>query len=129
MRNASRILFLVAIIALLLNAAPAAAATANFQGNCPVSGGNANCQFDAQRGGGSSCPGSFIYKYSWNFGDGTGALTGNSVVNHSYPAPGAGAYQVDLSVICWDGNIAYRTRHVCISFGFPGCILVNNGWN
>ncbi|HET9228524.1 MAG TPA: PKD domain-containing protein [Thermoanaerobaculia bacterium] len=118
------------VLVLLLGAASASAQTANFQGNCPVSGSTVNCQFDAQRGGGSSCPASFIWKYSWDYGDGTGSgLTGSSVVNHSYPAPGAGAYQVTLTVICWDGAMPTRTRWMCISFGVPGCILVNNGWN
>ena len=117
------------VLPLLFGAAPSSAATADFQGNCVNGSPYATCDFDAQRGSGSSCPGSFIWKYSWDFGDGTGAFTGSSTVTHQFAAPGAGAYQVTLNVICWDGNMANRTRWVCLSFGFPGCILVNNGWN
>ena len=128
MKRAGFVLSL-SLLVLALGVPSASAATANFEGNCPTSGGSANCQFDAQRGGGSSCPNSFIWKYSWNFGDGTGVLTGNSLTSHSYPAPGNGAYEVLLTVICWDGEMPTRTRYVCIAWGFPGCILVNNGWN
>lgn len=118
-------------LALLLAAVPSLAQpTANFQGNCTSGGGSLSCQFDAQRGGGSSCPGSFIWKYSWEYGDGTySGLTGSSTVSHTYSAPLAAAYQVDLTVYCWDGSSATKTRSVCISIGVPGCIFINNGWN
>ena len=90
MRRAGFVLGL-GVLVLMFGAAAASAQTANFQGNCPVSGSAVNCDFDAQRGGGSSCPASFIWKYSWDYGDGTGSgLTGNSVVSHQYPAPGPG---------------------------------------
>lgn len=108
--------------------APAYAATANFQGNCSTSGSSVNCLFDAQRGGGSSCPGSAILAYAWSYGDGTGGLAGN-LTSHTYTAPLSGAYRVDLTVHCWDGTQATRTRWVCIAFGVPGCIFNNSGWN
>lgn len=126
--NPARFIVVLALSLLLFGAGSSWAATANFQGNCPVSGGTASCQFDAQRGGGSSCPGSFIWKYSWDFGDGSTALTGSSLISHSYPAPGAGSYTVTLTVLCWDGNAPTKVRNVCLSFSVPGCINANGGW-
>ncbi len=115
--------------ALMLCAAPAQAATADFLGNC-TSGTSIGCQFDAQQGSGTSCPGSFIWKYSWVYGDGSSSgLTGNSLVSHTYTSPFAAAYQVDLTIFCWDGNQASKTRFVCVSAGFPGCIFLDSGWN
>ena len=108
-------------------AIPAHAATADFQGNCSTSGSNVNCQFDAQRGSGSTCPGSAILTYSYSYGDGSGGLSGNPA-SHTYTAPLSGAYQVDLTVYCWDGNQASKTRWVCIAYSFPGCINNNGGW-
>jgi PKD repeat protein len=122
---------LVCAIALLAFSAAAQAATANFQGNCTTSGSNVSCTFDELRPSGSpsSCPGSYIWFSVWDFGDGNSQVTGNSTVSHTYTAPLAGSYQVDLSVVCADDNNPHVTRFVCISFGFPGCILNNNGWN
>ena len=125
MRKAG-IFFVLTAAVVLLSAAPSAAQTASFVGNCPTSGGTANCQFDASA---SSCPASFVSKYSWNFGDGSGAFTGNPVVSHSYPYPGAGGYTVQLLVVCWDGATPTQSRFVCFSFGVPGCIKPNVGWN
>jgi PKD domain len=110
----------------------AAAATANFQGDCSYSGSNLVCSFDALRPttAPSSCPNSFIWKYSWDYGDGSSSgLTGTNPVSHTYTAPLAGAYTVTLTVICWDGNMPNITRPVCISFGVPGCIAVGAGYN
>jgi hypothetical protein len=108
------------------------AATADFQGSCMTTGSptapSVDCLFDAQRGSGSSCPGSAILSYSWSYGDGTGGLAG-SLTSHTYTSPLAGSYRVDLLVTCWDGSQATRTRWVCIAFGFPGCIKNNAGWN
>ena len=69
-----------------------------------------------------------ILSYSWSFGDGTGGL-GGVPTNHTYTAPLAPYYKVDLLVTCWDGNQATKSRYVCISIGFWGCILNNAGWN
>jgi hypothetical protein len=108
-------------------AIPVHAATADFQGNCSTSGSNVSCLFDAQRGSGSTCPGSAILTYSYSYGDGSGGLSGNPA-SHTYTAPLAGAYQVDLTVYCWDGNQASKTRWVCVAYSFPGCINNNGGW-
>jgi PKD domain len=118
------------ILGLLLAAfeAPAYAATADFQGNGSTSGPSVNCMFDAQRGSGSSCPGSSILTYSWSFGDGSGSL-GGSLISHTYAPPLSSYYRVDLLVYCSDGTQATKTRYFCIFIGFSGCILNNHGWN
>jgi len=126
-----RSLALACAVVLFAFAVPAMAATANFQGNCSTSGSNVSCTFDELRPAGSpsSCPGSFIYFSNWTFGDGNSLFTGSSSVSHTYTAPLAGAYSVTLNVYCADGNSPQITRWVCIAYGFPGCILNNNGWN
>lgn len=116
---------------LLAFGAPASAATADFQGKCTNPGstsGSVDCMFDAQRGSGSSCPGSSILTYSWSFGDGSGSLSG-SLISHKYTPPLSSYYRVDLLVYCADGNQASTSRYVCINIGFWGCILPNHGWN
>src|SRR3954453_16236636 len=62
---------LVCATALLAFSAAAQAATANFQGSCSTVGTSVTCTFDELRPSGSpsSCPGSYIYFSSWNFGD------------------------------------------------------------
>src|SRR6185295_10764301 len=125
-----RLLASLAIAAVLaLAATPASAATANFQGNCTHSGSIVSCTFDGLRPSSnpSSCPGSFIWKYSWDFNDGSTALTGNNQITHDYDD--STDYFPKLTVICWDGNTPNKTRHVCIHFGSPGCIQVGVGWN
>jgi hypothetical protein len=63
------------------------------------------------------------------FDDGGSVVTGNSTTTHTYTSPYSDPYAVSLSVACADGNNPQATRYVCISFGFSGCILDNNGWN
>jgi hypothetical protein len=113
-----------------LAAAPATAATANFQGNCSDIGTVVRCTFDAQRPAGSpsSCSPNSIWWYSWNFGDGTGSgLTTNPQVTHDYDE--SDDYFPQLIVICSNGSTPTKTRHLCINFGTPGCIAVGVGWN
>jgi len=107
---------------------PAHAATADFEGDCETVGTSVVCDFDTRRGSGSSCPGSSVLTYSWSWGDGTGGLSGNTAT-HTYTAPLASAYQIDLTVYCWDDTHATETRWLCISAGVPDCIDVNVGWN
>lgn len=40
-----------------------------------------------------------LWRYSWDFGDGTGGLTGNPVINHNYGAAGLCWTNVRLTVI------------------------------
>jgi hypothetical protein len=70
-------------------AAPAhAAAAANVQGLCTWNAARTQytCNFDANRPAGSpsSCPASCIWKYQWDFDDGSSLPTGNPVVSHLY---------------------------------------------
>ena len=77
-------------LALALGAASdaRAAATANFQGNCSWNAAHTQytCNFAANRptASPSSCPGSFIWKYQWDFDDGSTLLTGNPLVTHTF---------------------------------------------
>lgn len=108
-----------------------AAATANFQGNCSWNATDTQhtCSFDAKRPASapSACPGSFIWKYLWDFDDGSTALTGNSVVSHPYA--GWSEPLVSLTVLWWNGENPIKVRHVCAHFGTPGCIQVDGTWN
>lgn len=119
-------------LALLLGTvAPArAAATADFQGLCNwnASFTRYTCSFDARRPAStpSACPGSFIWKYSWDFDDGSTLLTGNPLVNHAFPD--RSDRFVSLRVICGNGQTADRLRHVCSTFGTPGCIQIDGTW-
>lgn len=114
-------------------AASAEAATANFQGNCSWNGAMTqfNCTFDALRPAGSpsSCPGSFIWKVDWDYGDGTtsGLVAASSPVTHSYPSSADPV--VTLTVYCWDGNQPTHARAICNHFGVPNCVQINGNWN
>lgn len=115
----------------LVLASGAHAATAAFQGNCSYSGSNVNCSFDSARPASNptSCPGSYVYIYCWDFGDGnTLCPTSQSAPSHTYTAPLSSIYTVKLTVTCGDGTIVSDTNNVCISIGVPGCILVNGTW-
>jgi hypothetical protein len=112
------------------------ACTADFGGNCSWAGGsaNANCVFDAGRMSpinpvGTSCPGSSVASYSWDYGDGSSPGTG-SFVSHAYVGPASwGAVTVQLTVTCADSCIAVIQRNVCFTIGGGGCIEMNKGWN
>lgn len=107
-----------------------AAATANFQGVCVWNTVHTQyvCNFDATRptSSPSSCSGSFIWKYQWDFDDGSALLTGNPLAPHTFlDGP---ERVVTLTVICWNGEIAIRSRHVCNRVGTPGCIKIDGRW-
>lgn len=125
-----KLTFLAALLFLMPAAAVADSATANFQGNCTHSGDTVSCTFDAQRptSNPSACPDSFIWKYSWDFGDGSSSgLTGNNQVQHDYDD--SGDYFPKLTVFCWGEGEPTKIRDLCIQFGSPGCIQVGVGWN
>lgn len=111
------------------------ACTADFGGNCSWVGGsaNANCVFDAGRTNpinpvGTSCPGSFVTSYTWDFGDGNGGT--GSFVSHAYVSPASlAAVSVTLDIRCNDGCTASATRNVCFTIGAGGCIQMNKSWN
>lgn len=108
-----------------------AAATANFQGLCTWNAGftQFSCTFDAGRPASAptACPGSFVWKYFWDFDDGPTAFTGSPVTTHVFPN---GADRVmSLKAICWNGETPVKVRHVCTTVGTPGCLQVNGTWN
>lgn len=122
---------LLLTFALHFSAPPAAAATANFQGNCTWNATftQFTCTFDAGRpvANPSACPGSFIWKYRWDFDDGTTSGLTGSTFTKTYP--GSADPFVTLVILCWDGNFPELSRGVCSHFGFWGCIPVNGNWN
>ena len=122
----------IAVFVLALAIAPLAhaAATANFQGQCNWNASHTQytCTFDTTKppASPSSCPGSFIWKYQWDFDDGSTLLTGNTLVSHTFvDGP---ERVVSEKVICWSGETATRARHVCNRVGTPGCIQINGLW-
>ena len=120
-------------LALALFAAPQAhaAATANFQGLCTWNAGftQFTCTFDANRPASAptACPGSFVWKYLWDFDDGSTLLTGNPVATHAFHDRADRV--VSLKAICWNGETPVTARHVCTNVGTPGCLQVNGTWN
>jgi PKD repeat protein len=113
-------------------ASPAAAATANFQANCD-SGIPTDCVFDPTRTPsgqtGTSCPGSTVKKYFWDFGDGNSEFVTPppTQASHTYTAAEADI-DVCLTVFC-NNNTSATTCH-CFSnqFGVNGCIRPGAGW-
>lgn len=121
------------LVLLAALAAPAMAATANFQGNCDASQFPHDCVFDPQRApagqSGTSCPGSSIKRYFWDFGDGTSTFKTPPPhqVGHTYSS--FLTTQVCLTVFCND-NTSATTCH-CFSnvVGLGNCILPGLGWS
>jgi hypothetical protein len=94
-------------------------------------GSNIDCTFDSARPASNptACPGSYVYIYCWNFGDGTTQCpSGSSSVTHTYTAPLSSIYTPSLTITCADGNQASDSNGVCVSAGFPGCIFINGTW-
>lgn len=108
-----------------------AAASADFQGLCVWNAAHTqfSCNFDANRPASNPtrCPGSFVWKYRWDFDDGSSLLTGNPLVSHAFP--NNQDRFVSLTAICWSGETATRLRHVCTQFGTLGCLKVDGTWN
>ena len=92
------ILGLVGIISLLGAGAAAQAAEACFEWDCTHEG--EVCTFDAS----CTSPSTGIWKYSWNFGDGTGEFTGYPATSHTYPGNGYFYPTVKLKVIYLYGS-------------------------
>jgi hypothetical protein len=125
------------VFVLVLGTAPASAAnTANFQGNCNWNAAftQFTCTFNALRPSTapSACPGSFIWKYRWDFDDGsTSGLLG--VPTYTKTFSGSTDPLVTLNVLCWAGEptIPTKTRPLCVHFSIPGagCLYVNGTWN
>jgi len=116
-------------------AAPAQAATANFQGYCENSFNGVlttDCVFDPTRTPpgqtGTACPNSSIKKYFIDFGDGTSTFytPPPHQIGHTYS--GAMIVDICLTVFC-NNNTSATTCH-CMSnnIGFGGCILPGGGW-
>lgn len=84
---------LFAIVGCLASAAPAAAATSCFDWSCVLGG----CDFDAS----CSSASPFIWRYSFDYGDGSGSgLTSNPVQQHDY-ANNQGQETVTLYILYW----------------------------
>jgi hypothetical protein len=123
-------LFLLAAVA----AQPAAAtATANFQANCD-SGIPTDCIFDPSRTPSgqtaTSCPGSSIKKYFWDFGDGTnsGFITPPPTqTSHTYSTSYADI-DICLTVFCNDNTSATTCHCFSNTFGIGGCIRPGASW-
>jgi hypothetical protein len=118
-------------------AASASAVTADFAGYCTLTSSSttADCSFHAQydtaEADPSSCPGSWISRIDWDFGDGTGAQNANVFATHSYPdALNLGSVTVWVTVTCGDNSYAETPRHVVfVNLGCYRCINMNNGWD
>ncbi len=88
------------------NAAPAPSFTQSVTGGL-------NASFS---GVGSTDSDGSIVSYSWNFGDGSAAVT-TPTANHQYAA--SGTYQVTLTVTDNDGTSAAATQAISVTNGLP----------
>lgn len=78
-------------LVLLFTPVSASADTACFTWvSCPVN----EVQFDASCSSGDP----FIWKYRWDFGDGTGTRVGTPTVTHTYPGDGVQQFTVLLEI-------------------------------
>lgn len=114
-----------ALMLSLFAASPAAAYSANFCGQCDTQAdGSMDCSFTPT----ISCSPSTFWKANWSYGDGGTLFTGSTgTVNHTYNAPLAGGYSVQLSVYCLDGTVINVTRWLCVGGCVPGGIVPNTG--
>jgi hypothetical protein len=64
-----------------------------------------------------------IWKYRWDFDDGSTLSTGNPIVGHVF-ANGQNRF-VTLAVISWNGEAPTRLRHVRTG----GCLKVKGTWH
>jgi hypothetical protein len=125
----------VMLIPLALALATAAqAASANFQGCCSWNAAMTQftCRFDPLRPVSlpSSCPDSFIWKVSFDYGDGTmsGLIPPTTGPTKTFTSSVINPI-VKLSVICWSGETATRYRVINHPFGVPGGININGTCN
>jgi len=98
--------------------ASAAGGTACFDWSCPRQLPPVTCSFDAS----CSVPesGAYIWKYSWDFGDGsTSGLLGSPTTSHAYGSGYSQAY-VTLTVYQWGGSGNPLTVSCAISVYWPG---------
>lgn len=118
------------LVLLVAVAAPAVAATANFQANCD--GFPTDCVFDPQRTpfgqSGTACPGSSVKKYFWDFGDGTSTFKTPPPHQTGHTYTSFLTTDVCLTVFC-NNNTSATTCH-CFSnvVGLGGCIIPGAGW-
>lgn len=127
------VFLLLCILGLVAMAGSASAATANFQANC-ASGIPTVCTFDASRTPtgqtATSCPGSSVKKYFWDFGDSAFAWVAgtppSTTANHTY----SGAIQTDvcLTVFCNNNTSATTCHCFANNIGVNGCIRPGAGW-
>lgn len=73
---------------------------------------------------GTACGGTAPYTFSWNFGDGTGTVTG-SLVAHLYASPGT--YLATLTVVDAQGNLTTAHAQVAVTSSVSGALRVNAG--
>jgi len=117
-------------LSVLVLAAPASAATANFQGFCD--GYPLDCVFDPQRTPsgqtGTACPGSSVKRYFWDFGDGSSTFKTPPPHQTGHTYSGVSIWDVCLTVFCNDNTSATKCHCVSNSVGLPYCILAGAGW-
>jgi hypothetical protein len=74
---------------------------------CFVNAGQPNPSNPNSRRFDASCStpatGSFLWKYRWDFGDGSSLLTGNAVTDHNFPFTNS-CYKVQLTVLDINGS-------------------------
>jgi hypothetical protein len=121
---------LLCLLGFSVLAAPATAATANFQGICD--GFPMDCIFDPQRTPsgqtGTACPGSSIKRYFWDFGDGSSTFKTPPPHQTGHTYSGSILTDVCLTVFCNDNTNATTCHCVSNTVGLPYCILVGAGW-
>lgn len=87
-----------------------AANVACFDWSCDPSNSGA-CTFDASC---TQLTQGQLWRYSWDFGDGGGGLTGNPVINHNYGLPGPCWANVELTVIPFSADAFSVTCEIII---------------
>lgn len=97
-----RTLYVICLLAALIPTESAEAANhACFDWSCNDSGSRV-CTFNA--GCTQLTQGGPLWRYSWEWGDGTGALTGNNLIVHTYSPYGCSYPLVRLMVIPYSAD-------------------------
>ena len=125
-------LLLLCLVGLIAMAGPAAAASANFQGNC-APGIPTFCVFDPNRtptGGtptGCTAPAT-ISQLFWDFGDGTSTFASPppTQIGHTYST--GVQTNVCLTVFCSDGTTSTGCHCFSNQIGVNGCIRNIGSW-
>lgn len=120
------------LLAFIAVTGPAMAATANFQANC-AQGIPTDCIFDPNRvpsfgGTATSCPGSSVRRYFWDFGDGGSTFATPPPHTIAYTYTTGVQTEVCLTVFCNDNTSATTCHCMSNQIGFNGCIRNIGTW-